>query len=155
MEKMTLISQMKSLFTLNAARRAQRRLNGNEVKSHGSGKGVSEQKLGTFTRLLMSTEDPKNGAEGVFLGFLVLADFVFHFMLYQTKYCEKEQKLHYHNYFDDQEMKRCKFFLYDMKSQINNKTNSLQMRLQMIRNTFDIKQDQKSIDAILKDRKHI
>ena len=37
------------------------------MKSHGS--EVSEQKLGTFTRLLIPTEDQKNGAEG---GFLVL-----------------------------------------------------------------------------------
>ena len=40
------------------------------MKSNGSGKEVSEKKLGTFTRLLIPTEDLKNGAEG----FLVLAE---------------------------------------------------------------------------------
>ena len=43
------------------------------MKSHGSGQEVSEKKLGTFTRLLIPTEDQKNGAEGVFLVFIVLA----------------------------------------------------------------------------------
>ena len=41
------------------------------MKSHGSGQEASENKLGTFTRLLIPTEDKKNGAEGVFLVFLV------------------------------------------------------------------------------------
>ena len=36
------------------------------MKSNGSGQEVSEKKLGTFTRLLIPTEDQKNGAEGVF-----------------------------------------------------------------------------------------
>ena len=40
------------------------------MKSHGSGQEASENKLGTFTRLLIPTEDLKNGAEG----FLVLAE---------------------------------------------------------------------------------
>ena len=43
------------------------------MKSHGSGQEASENKLDTFTRLLIPTEDQKNGAEGVFLVFLVLA----------------------------------------------------------------------------------
>ena len=43
------------------------------MKSHGSGQEASENKLGTFTRLLIPTEDQKNGAEGFFLVFLVLA----------------------------------------------------------------------------------
>ena len=42
-----------------------------DLKSHGSGQEVSETKLDTFTRLLIPTEDQKNGAEGVFLVFLV------------------------------------------------------------------------------------
>ena len=41
------------------------------MKSHGSGQEASENKLDTFTRLLIPTEDQKNGAEGVFLVFLV------------------------------------------------------------------------------------
>ena len=41
------------------------------MKSHGSGQEASENKLGTFTRLLIPIEDQKNGAEGVFLAFLV------------------------------------------------------------------------------------
>ena len=60
--------------TLDAARRAQRRVNGHEIKSQDRGQEVSETKLGTFTRLLIPTEDLKNGAEGFFLLFLVLAE---------------------------------------------------------------------------------
>ena len=41
------------------------------MKSNGSEQEVSEKKLGTFTRHLIPTEDRKNGAEGVFLVFLV------------------------------------------------------------------------------------
>ena len=41
------------------------------MKCHGSGQEESEKKLGTFTRLLIPTEDQKNGAEGGFLVFLV------------------------------------------------------------------------------------
>ena len=41
------------------------------MKSHGSGQEVSETNLGTFTRLLVPTEDQKNGVEGAFLVFLV------------------------------------------------------------------------------------
>ena len=44
------------------------------MKSHGSGQEVSEKKLGTFTRLLIPTEDQKNGVEGGFLVFLDLAE---------------------------------------------------------------------------------
>ena len=44
-----------------------------DLKSLGHGLEVSETKLDTFTRLLIPTEDQKNGAEGVFLVFLVLA----------------------------------------------------------------------------------
>ena len=40
------------------------------MKSHGSGQEASENKLDKFTRLLIPTEDQKNGAEGVFLVFL-------------------------------------------------------------------------------------
>lgn len=57
--------------TLYAARRAQRRANGHDMKSHGSGQEASENKPGTCTRLLIPTEDQKNGAEGGFLAFLV------------------------------------------------------------------------------------
>ena len=32
------------------------------MKSHGSGQEASENKLDTFTRLLIPTEDQKNGA---------------------------------------------------------------------------------------------
>ena len=46
------------------------------MKSNGSGQEVSEKKLGTFTRLLIPTEDQKNGAEGVFLVFLVRTIFM-------------------------------------------------------------------------------
>ena len=46
------------------------------MKSHGSGQEVSEKKLGTFTRLLIPTEDQKNGAEGGFLVFLVCTIFM-------------------------------------------------------------------------------
>ena len=46
------------------------------MKSHGSGQEVSEKKLGTFTRLLIPTEDQKNGAEGCFLVFLVWTIFM-------------------------------------------------------------------------------
>ena len=42
-----------------------------DLKSHGSGQEVSETKLDTFTRLLIPTEDQKNGAEGGFLVILV------------------------------------------------------------------------------------
>ena len=59
------------LYTLNAARLAYRRVIGHEMKCHGSGQEGSEKKLGTFTRLLIPTEDQKNGAEGGFLVFLV------------------------------------------------------------------------------------
>ena len=62
--------------TLNSARRAQRRVNGHEVKSHGSGQEASEQKLGTFTRLLIPIEDQKNGAEGGFPVFPVWTIFM-------------------------------------------------------------------------------
>ena len=41
------------------------------MKCHGSRQEGSEKKLGTFTRHLIPTEDQKNGAEGVFLVFLV------------------------------------------------------------------------------------
>ena len=41
------------------------------MKSHGSGQEASENKLDTFTRLLIPTEDQKNGTEGGFLVFLV------------------------------------------------------------------------------------
>ena len=44
------------------------------MKFHGSGQEASENKLGTFTRLLIPTEDQKNGVEGFFLVFLVLAE---------------------------------------------------------------------------------
>ena len=44
-----------------------------DLKSHGSGQEVSETKLDTFTRLLIPTEDQKNGVEGFFLVFLVFA----------------------------------------------------------------------------------
>ena len=37
-----------------------------DLKSHGSGQEVSETKLDTFTRLLIPTEDQKNGVEGFF-----------------------------------------------------------------------------------------
>ena len=46
------------------------------MKSNGSGQELSEEKLGTFTRHFIPTEDQKNGAEGCFLVFLVLAEWV-------------------------------------------------------------------------------
>ena len=45
---------------------ALRRVNGHEIKSHGFGQEVSETKLGTFTRLLIPTEDQKMGQKGFF-----------------------------------------------------------------------------------------
>ena len=42
------------------------------MKSNGSGQEVSEKKVSAFTRLLIPTEDKKNGAEGGFLVFLFL-----------------------------------------------------------------------------------
>ena len=46
------------------------------MKSNGSGQEVSEKKLGTFTRLLIPTEDKKNGAEGGFPVFPVWTIFM-------------------------------------------------------------------------------
>ena len=46
------------------------------MKSNGSGQEGSEKKVGTFTRLLIPTEDKKNGAEGGFLVFPVWTIFM-------------------------------------------------------------------------------
>ena len=46
------------------------------MKSHGSGQEAPENKLDTFKRLLIPTEDQKNGAEGFFLVFLVWTIYV-------------------------------------------------------------------------------
>ena len=61
LKKINIIFDVDIFITLNAARRAQRRVNGHEMKSNGSGKEVSEKRLGTFTRLLIPTEDQKIG----------------------------------------------------------------------------------------------
>ena len=68
-----IILMLQCLTTLVAARHAQRRVNGHEVKSHFRGQEVSKKNLGTFTRLLIPTEDKKNGVEGGFFSVFIFA----------------------------------------------------------------------------------
>ena len=87
---------------------------------------------------LRPTEVQKNGAEGVFLVFLVLADFVFHFMLYQTKFCEKTIKT-----------ALLQLFRWSGNEGMQSKWTQIWYEI------LDQQQDQKSIDATLEDKKHI